>query len=107
MQGGTMLSAYVWACTIPRITDRLPCEPLHMYSPLYYEADMKLVRKTVMASCAPVYVVIPETDLDTMLGWRSGSDIQVTVLPLDHGPWKAFLVERAGCPGTQLRPDSH
>jgi len=45
VQGGTMLSAYVWACTIPRITDRLPCEPLHMYSPLYYEADVKLVRK--------------------------------------------------------------
>jgi hypothetical protein len=40
-----MLSAYVWACTIPRITDRLPCEPRHMYSPLYYEADVKLVRK--------------------------------------------------------------
>jgi hypothetical protein len=105
VKGGTMLSAYVWACTIPRITDRLPCEPLHMYSPLYYEANVKLVRKTVVANCAPVYVVIPETDLDTILGWRSGSDIQVTVLPLDHGPWKVFLIDRAGCPGPRLSPD--
>jgi hypothetical protein len=102
VKGGTMLSAYVWACTIPRITDRLPCEPLHMYSPLYYGASAKLVRKTVMAGCAPVYVVIPETDFDTLLGWRAGQNIRVTVLPLDHGRWKVFLVERAGCPGPGL-----
>jgi hypothetical protein len=95
---GTMLSAYVWACTIPRIMERLPCLPLHMYSAAYYEANATLVRETVLAGCTPVYVVIPETDFDTLFGWSLGSEIRVTVLPLDHGPWKVFLVERPGCP---------
>ena len=106
VRGGTMLSTYVWACTIPRITNRLPCGPLHTYSPLYREANMKLVRETIAASCAPVYIVMPESELDSILDARSAPSLQVTSVSLDHGPWKVFIVNRAECLSTTRELDS-
>ena len=67
---------------------------------------MTLVRHTIAASCAPVYIVMPETEADSVLGARSSPNLEVTIVPLEHGPWNVFIVKRAECLATKREPDT-